>query len=304
MVVALTASVVSAGNYEVCSPNGKVKVVVNTDQGVRWSVSYGEMPVLMPSSIDICLKQDKKVMSLGLVSKVTKHIVNQSFSTPFYKKAKVEDAYGQLLMYTNQKWTIEVRVYDDGAAYRLISTSKKPLLVEAETAEFRFADDYQAFVPYVNDNRGGERYCYSFESYYDEQPLSAMFSDSLAITPLAVCLPGGMKAMMEYLSSNVKYPVEAQKMGEQGRVIVGFIVEKDGTVSNAKVVKSNRYTLVEIEKDGAVVKKLETSEGSVIHELEAEALRVVQSMPKWTPGKLNGKAVRVKYNLPVSFRLQ
>jgi len=116
--------------------------------------------------------------------------------------------------------------------------------------------------------------------------------------------PGGMKAMMEYLSSNVKYPVEAQKMGEQGRVIVGFIVEKDGTVSNAKVVKSNRYTLVEIEKDGTVVKKLETSEGPVIHELEAEALRVVQSMPKWMPGKLNGKAVRVKYNLPVSFRLQ
>ena len=116
--------------------------------------------------------------------------------------------------------------------------------------------------------------------------------------------PGGMKAMMEYLSNNVKYPVEAQKMGEQGRVIVGFIVEKDGTVSNANVVKSNRYTLVEIEKDGAVVKKLETSEGPVIHELEAEALRVVQSMPKWTPGKLNGKAVRVKYNLPVSFRLQ
>ncbi len=116
--------------------------------------------------------------------------------------------------------------------------------------------------------------------------------------------PGGMKAMMEFLSSNVKYPVEAQKMGEQGRVIVGFIVEKDGTVSNAKVVKSNKYTMVEIEKDGTVVKKLETSEGAAIQELKAEALRVVQSMPKWTPGKQKGKPVRVKYNLPVSFRLQ
>ena len=64
-----------------------------------------------------------------------------------------------------------------------------------ETAEFNFAEDYPAFIPYVNDNRGGERYCYSFESYYDEQPLSKMFKDSLAITPLAVCLPGGMKAI-------------------------------------------------------------------------------------------------------------
>lgn len=116
--------------------------------------------------------------------------------------------------------------------------------------------------------------------------------------------PGGMKAMMEYLSSNVKYPVEAQKMGEQGRVIVGFIVEKDGTVSNAKVVKSNRFVLAQVPTEGGVVTKLETSEGPVIHELEAEALRVVQSMPKWTPGKQKGKPVRVKYNLPVSFRLQ
>ena len=109
---------------------------------------------------------------------------------------------------------------------------------------------------------------------------------------------------MEYLSSNVKYPVEAQKMGEQGRVIVQFIVEKDGTVSNAKVVKSNRFVLVQVPTDGGVVTKLETSEGSVIHELEAEALRVVKEMPKWTPGKQNGKPVRVKYNIPVSFRLQ
>ena len=116
--------------------------------------------------------------------------------------------------------------------------------------------------------------------------------------------PGGMKAMMEFLSNNVKYPKKALEMGEQGRVIVGFIVEKDGTVSNAKVVKSNRFVLVQVPTEGGVVTKLETSEGSVIHELEAEALRVVQSMPKWTPGKLNGKPVRVKYNIPVSFRLQ
>lgn len=183
MAFLLMSGVMSAGNYEVCSPNGKVRVVVDTDQGLYWSVSYGETPVLLRSTIKICLQQNQKVLSLGKVGKVV-------------KRAVVEDAYGQLLMHTNQKWTIEVRAYDDGAAYRLISTSSKPSLVKAETAEFRFADDYQAFVPYVNDNRGGERYCYSFESYYDEQPLSAMFNDSLAITPLAVCLPGGIKAIV------------------------------------------------------------------------------------------------------------
>ena len=192
----LIAASAMAGNYEVSSPNGKVKVVVNTDEAVKWSVSYSGQTVLQPSVIDIQLRQGKKTLGLGQVGKVAKYQVESSFKNPFYKKAEISDAYGQLLMYTNQKFTIEVRAYDDGAAYRLISSNTKPSLVVNETAEFSFADDYQAFVPYVNDNRGGERYCYSFESYYDEAPLSKMFPDSLAITPLAVCLPGGMKAIV------------------------------------------------------------------------------------------------------------
>ena len=116
--------------------------------------------------------------------------------------------------------------------------------------------------------------------------------------------PGGDRALMEYLSNNVKYPVEAQEKGEQGRVIVGFVVEKDGTISNAKVVKSNSYVLEQVSKDGGVVTKLEKTEYSAGPALEAEALRVAQLMPKWTPGKQKGKPVRVKYNIPVSFRLQ
>lgn len=185
-----------AGYYEVSSPNGKVKVMVNTDETVRWAVDYDGRQVLLPSEIGICLTQGKKTLNLGKVGKVARISVDDSFENPFYKKLKVSDSYGQLLLYTNQKFTIEVRAYDDGAAYRLISGHTKPTLVNDETAEFRFADDYQAFVPYVNDNRSGERYCYSFESYYDEAPLSQMFRDSLAITPLAVCMPEGMKAIV------------------------------------------------------------------------------------------------------------
>ena len=192
----LMAMTASAGNYEVCSPNGKVKVTVNTDETVKWAVDYDGKQVLLPSEIDIRLTQGKKQLGLGNVGKVARYSVSSSFETPFYKKAKVDDAYGQLLLYTSQKFTIEVRAYDDGAAYRLISGNTKPLLITNETAEFRFADDYQAFVPYVDDSRSEWPYGYSFESYYDEQPLSKMFKDSLAITPLAVCLPDGMKAIV------------------------------------------------------------------------------------------------------------
>ena len=210
-----------AGNYEVSSPNGKVKVVMNTDEQVTWAVSYDGRAVLAPSAIDIRLQQGKRLLGLGKVGKVARRMVSSSFQTPFYKKAAVSDEYGQLLMYTNQKMTIEVRAYDDGAAYRLISTSPKASKVIAETAEFCFADDYPALVPYVNDNRGGERYCYSFESYYDEQRLSQMYRDSLAITPLAVCLPGGLKAIV--MDAGVEdYPGMMLKRGERNALVAEF----------------------------------------------------------------------------------
>ena len=203
----------SAGNYEVSSPNGKVKVTITTDEGVKWSVDYDGRQVLLPSAIDIRLSQGRKTYGLGKVGKVARHAVNGSFMNPFYKKLNISDAYGQLLMYTTEKFTIEVRAYDDGAAYRLISSNKKPLTVTDETVEFCFSDDYHAFVPYVNDNRGGERYCYSFESYYDEVPLSKIYPDSLAITPLAVCLPDGMKAIV--MDAGVEnYPGMMLKKGE------------------------------------------------------------------------------------------
>ena len=92
--------------------------------------------------------------------------------------------------------------------------------------------------------------------------------------------PGGNSALMEYLQQNVKYPVVAQENGVQGRVVVSFVVEKDGSIADVKVVRS------------------------VDPSLDKEAARVVKSMPRWIPGKQNGSAVRVKYNVPVSFRLQ
>ena len=92
--------------------------------------------------------------------------------------------------------------------------------------------------------------------------------------------PGGPSALMAYLSSHVKYPAVAEENGIQGRVTVQFVVEKDGSVTDVKTMKS------------------------VDPSLDREAERVVRSMPKWIPGKQNGSAVCVKYFVPVVFRLQ
>lgn len=93
--------------------------------------------------------------------------------------------------------------------------------------------------------------------------------------------PGGQQALFKYLSENVKYPAIAQENGIQGRVICQFVVNKDGAIVDVEVVRSGGDP-----------------------SLDKEALRVIKSMPKWKPGKQRGKAVRVKYTVPVNFRLQ
>ena len=91
--------------------------------------------------------------------------------------------------------------------------------------------------------------------------------------------PGGQGVMMKYLAANIKYPASAVKAKKQGRVIVAFVIQKDGSVTNARIVKS------------------------VDPELDAEALRIVKAMPNWTPGTQDGKPVNVRYTIPVVFSL-
>lgn len=92
--------------------------------------------------------------------------------------------------------------------------------------------------------------------------------------------PGGQAELMSYLGKNIKYPTIAQENGTQGRVIIQFVVERDGSITDVRVARG------------------------VDPYLDKEAVRVVQHMPKWIPGKQNGKAVRVKFTVPVMFRLQ
>lgn len=91
--------------------------------------------------------------------------------------------------------------------------------------------------------------------------------------------PGGMQAMIEFLQTNMKYPEDAAKQKVEGRVMVQFVVETDGSITDVHVAKQ------------------------VFPSLDAEAIRVVQAMPRWTPGMDKGRVVRVKYNLPVVFRM-
>lgn len=92
--------------------------------------------------------------------------------------------------------------------------------------------------------------------------------------------PGGIQALFEYLQQNVKYPEDAVKQKIEGRVIATFVVETDGSINNVEVVKP------------------------AFPSLDAEAVRVLSAMPKWTPGMQSGKVVRVKYTVPINFNMK
>ena len=92
--------------------------------------------------------------------------------------------------------------------------------------------------------------------------------------------PGGIPALMDFLNENIEYPEQAEREGIEGRVVAGFIVERDGSVSNIEILKS-------------------------VHPLlDAEVVRVMSLMPNWIPGKQHGMPIRTRYGMPVTFRLQ
>ena len=135
-----------------------------------------------------------------------------------------------------------------------------------------------SFTVEVNDETAEVKHVE--EKIAEPEPVKEEETKVLDVVEQMPSFPGGPSALMQYLSSNIKYPVVAEENGVQGRVVCTFVVERDGSITDVKVAKS------------------------VDPSLDKEAMRVVKSMPHWIPGKQNGAAVRVKYTVPVTFRLQ
>lgn len=137
-----------------------------------------------------------------------------------------------------------------------------------EEVEFQSTEDEQKDAVIINYGEGdGEGEVYAEDEIF-------------AVVEEMPSFPGGDAALMSYISKNIKYPSIATENGIQGRVICTFVINRDGKVTNAEVIRS------------------------VDPSLDKEALRVINNMPAWKPGKQRGKPVRVKYTLPIVFRLQ
>ena len=134
---------------------------------------------------------------------------------------------------------------------------------------------------------------------------NALVAPELAGQDHAPQYPGGVQELIKFLSNNIKYPVEAEHYGVEGRVMINFVVETDGTVSDMKVVNTelkNRLSDKKFSKYSDIDKYAMREQGE--GQLKEEALRVVGKMPNWEPAKRRGHPARVRYTLPISFKLK
>lgn len=144
------------------------------------------------------------------------------------------------------------------------------------------------------------------QEVYDDDDDDPVFE----VTEEPAQYPGGQAALMQFLAQNIRYPKISAENGVQGRVLVQFVVEKDGSLSNFAVVKKSGDTITKNAQSGITVNALgsATEESKVPQEafdaLNAEAVRVLREMPKWIPAKQRGQEVRMRYTLPITFRLQ
>ncbi len=192
-----TSALAAVKNHKLTSPDGRISVVVTSGNGLSWSVSMDGKQLLAPSAVSVTI-DDGSVYGEGTLKRAETRSVSREISTALYKKSLVEDKYNELT-FTFSDCRVVFRAYDSGVAYRFISRSRHDFKVLSEKAEFRFAQDWPAYVPYTSVFNS------SFEKQYTLTELSEFDTRSMSILPMMVKASDGIRMnIME--SSLYDYP--------------------------------------------------------------------------------------------------
>ncbi|MBC8051985.1 MAG: glycoside hydrolase family 97 protein [Sphingobacteriaceae bacterium] len=201
LFITLLASVLITGpsfsqskDFKLRSPNGKIVMSLEVGEKLSWSVRHENNQVIAPSQISLTLGNGQVLGKNPKVSTSKAISINSTFGAAVYKKKTVADVYNQLTVNFKDNFGLVLRAYDDGVAYRFFTNRKGDLIVRSEEANFNFDKDYKTFIPYVRDLRGKELFVSSFESVYNELPLSKFLPDTLAFSPVLIELDNGKKA--------------------------------------------------------------------------------------------------------------
>ena len=207
-VVLLLAAVVAsnAAEYEVTSPDGKVKVKVLNAEGTRYSVAYDALALIADSPLSMTL-EDGTIWGSSKVRKASRKSVDEPINATFYRKAVVKNAYNELNL-DYGTYNLVFRVYDDGFGWRWESDKRKPYKVTAEQATFNFVEDWSMYATYTHkyESQGLDaQYMDDFENLYKYTPLSVWDKSHFGVLPLMVDCPEGIKLVIAE-SDLVSYP--------------------------------------------------------------------------------------------------
>jgi Glycoside hydrolase 97. len=183
-------------SFTLSSPDGNIQLRVAASEKLQWSVTHQSQTIILPSDISLAL-QDGQVLGLHPVitnSKTDK--LHATISALNYKKDTVQDNCNQLTINCKGDCGVIFRVYNDGIAYRFFTTKKDSIIIKSEEANFNFADDDSAFIPYSNDPHNKDKYQCSFENTYQHIRLSQFVKDTVAFAPILVELANNKKAVI------------------------------------------------------------------------------------------------------------
>lgn len=265
--VAALGWVVSAADYNVSSPSGRLTARISSDNGLEYSVSLDGKGIIAPSPLSMTLGNGM-VVGQGKVKKVIRKSVDETIASPFYRSAEVRDNYNALTLKLDKGWEVQFRAYDDGVAYRFVTTSTKPFEVVGEEVVYEFPGDAMMTVPYVASGRDGDfdsQFFNSFENTYTVAPLSALKEDRLSFLPLVADGGNGVKVCITetdldsypgvYLVKSGKgmkgvfapYPLNVEKGGYNN--IQGVVKERAGYIAKVDGARSFPWRVAVIGSD-------------------------------------------------------
>ena len=196
LAILFNTLIVNAKGYTIRSPDGTLTVHITIDEHTRWSAEMDGQPVITPSYLSLRLSDGAILGDNMKIVAAPTATVDNGFTPVNYKKSHIRDHYTELTINAKGDYSLVFRVYDDAVAYRWVTRKQGELFVQNEGAEFNFAGDYKAFIPFQWDYRAGKTFNSSFEALYHEITLSQMPKDSLAFLPLLVDLGQNKKAVI------------------------------------------------------------------------------------------------------------
>lgn len=224
-------------DFKLNSPNGKIQVAITVNDKITWAVSHDKDVILAPSAMSMTLAENNILGKNAVVLNSKKETVDTSFESPFYKKKSVKNDYNQLTLNFKNDFSIEYRVFDDGAAYRFITKKKKDITVNKEEVTLNFDQDYNTLMPYVRDLRNPkDAFISSFEAHYENKKISEFAKDTLAFMPFLIDFKNHKKAV--FLEANLEdYPGlfvtnNSSKSGFESRFSKYPLQEKNGGFNN------------------------------------------------------------------------